>query len=63
MFEVDFDFDGMEILVERRKAVSKMKPICSECGSEQIQITNWYNQICDMRCRRCKHKFVIDSGI
>ncbi|MGL5014500.1 MAG: hypothetical protein ACRC6V_09460 [Bacteroidales bacterium] len=49
--------------VERRERIGKMQPHCPECDTQQVQIFNWYTDNVQMKCRHCKHKFIIvDKG-
>jgi len=46
-------------LTEKREHYCKhMKP-CPECGTNQVQLTNWTDDA-EWKCRHCRHKW---SGI
>jgi len=48
-------------MVERRERMSKRHIRCDECGSEQVQITDWSTRHVKFKCRRCKHRFVVED--
>jgi len=37
----------------RRHTASKLKQICPKCGSEQVQLKDWYTDNLLFKCRRC----------
>lgn len=47
-------------MYERRMLAMKLQPICSECGTQQVQLTSWETSDCEFKCRRCKYKFTIE---
>lgn len=52
-----------DVLLDRRKAVAQQKFECMCCGSDQIQLVSWQHQIVDLRCRKCKRKFIWESPV
>lgn len=52
-----------DVMLARRAEVAKQKFHCPVCGTDQIQLVNWYNQVVDLRCRRCKRKFIWESPV
>lgn len=67
MFEIKFDQDAMdkamEEMITRRKAISGLHVHCPVCETNQVQLVSWMKRLCDMRCRHCKQKFVVDSKV
>lgn len=54
------DMDKLMEQHDRRKKVNAMKPTCSECGTNQVQLVSWFTDTVDMKCRHCKHKFQLE---
>ncbi|UYD58165.1 hypothetical protein JNEOFJEA_00068 [Aeromonas phage UP87] len=52
-----------DVVLDRRKKVAEQKFVCSCCGSPQIQLVSWMHKVVDLRCRKCKHKFIWESPI
>lgn len=44
---------------EERKEICKQLQtcVCSKCGSRQVQLTHWINNV-TIKCRSCKHSEV-----
>lgn len=53
----------IDLLMKRRGAVAAQKFTCPCCGTNQIQLVNWQHQVVDLRCRRCKRKFIWESPV
>ena len=41
----------------RREASAKQVTPCVKCGSDQVQLYDWYTPTLKMKFRTCKHKF------
>ncbi|AAQ81379.1 thioredoxin [Aeromonas phage Riv-10] len=50
-------------ILARRKAVADQHFKCPLCDTEQIQLVSWQHKVVDLRCRRCKHKFIWESPV
>lgn len=48
-------------MVERRERMSKLRPTCDECGTEQVQLVDWSTPVVRFKCRRCGHKFTYEE--
>lgn len=55
IFEIDWKA-CLEMVDRRERAMKQCTP-CPECGTMQVQLTNWSTEILHMKCRHCKHKF------
>lgn len=53
----------IDYLLLRRKAVAEQKFICPVCSTNQIQLVSWQHKIVDLRCRKCKNKFIWESSV
>ncbi|MGL5016453.1 MAG: hypothetical protein ACRC6V_19575 [Bacteroidales bacterium] len=46
-------------MADRREALKRLDRVCPACKSEQVQLISWYTDDLKLRCRRCKHNFVV----
>lgn len=44
-------------LVDRRESAAKQHRPCPNCGTEQVQLTDWTTPLLKWKCRLCKHRF------
>ncbi|ASU00701.1 NrdC-like thioredoxin [Aeromonas phage AS-gz] len=52
-----------DVMLDRRKEVAKQKFRCPCCDTDQIQLVSWTHKVVDLRCRKCKRKFIWESPI
>ncbi|UOX40445.1 NrdC-like thioredoxin [Aeromonas phage GomatiRiver_11] len=52
-----------DVLLARRAEVSKQGFRCPCCDTNQIQLVSWVHKVVDLRCRKCKKKFIWESPI
>ena len=55
--EFKIDWNSCLEMADRREAAAKQVVPCEKCGSIQVQLVDWTNDILKMKCRTCKHKF------
>lgn len=51
-------YERMLELADRREWASKNPIPCPYCGTEQVQLTQWFTKTLQYKCRHCKQKFV-----
>lgn len=52
-----------DVVLDRRRVVAEQKFVCLCCNSDQIQLVSWMHKTVDLRCRKCKRKFVWESPV
>ena len=55
--EFKIDWDACLEMVDRRERAARNVVPCPECGTNQVQMTDWTTDILKMKCRHCKHRF------
>ena len=47
-----------EILADRREMLCKKPPICPDCKTDQVQLTEWIEgEVAEWKCRHCRTRF------
>lgn len=50
------NWEEVEKIVKRREDASKNVPCCPECGTYQVQLVSWVQEL-KYKCRHCKTTF------
>ena len=55
---------GAEVLANRREMLCKKPPLCPDCQTDQVQLTEWIEgEVAEWKCRHCKVRFKFERAV